>query len=264
MKAQVTLTPSEGKRLIAKALLKHEKIKGALESGIVVINLGTTNAFLAEELLNKEVLKARFAAGMIDGQGTCVVPKVERMGSIVLRNGEVIDEDAEKITRSMGPGDLFLKGANAVDSNGKAWVMLASETGGTLGHVLGTLMARGVPIIVPVGLEKYVPAPLDNVAMKAGIHQMDCSIGMPVGIMPVPGEVISEREAFKLLGDVEVHIMGAGGIGGGEGSYIFLIEGGEEEVENIFNIVKEIKGEKRLEAVRGSCRSCVYTCPEKK
>lgn len=264
MKAQVTLTPSESKRLIAKALLHHEKIVQARTLGIIVISLGTTNAYLAEELLKREVPKARFAAGMIDGQGTCVVPKKERTGSIVLRNGEVTDEDAEKITRSMGPGDVFLKGANALDLNGKAWVMLASETGGTMGHVLGTLMARGVPIIVPVGLEKYVPEPLDKVSTIAGIHQMDCSIGMPVGLMPVPGEVVTEREAFELLGDVKVYLMGAGGIGGGEGSYTFLIEGDEEEVGNIFNIVKEIKGEKRLEAVRGSCGSCVYTCPEKK
>ncbi len=227
-------------------------------------NLGSTNAYVAEEILKKKLPRERFIAGMIDSRGTCVVPKSERISSIVFRKGVQSDEDPEKVVRTMGPGDVFLKGANAVDKNGTAWVMLASETGGTLGHVLGTLLARGVPIIIPVGLEKYVPDYLNFVASIAGIHQMDFSTGVPVGLMPLPGEVVSEKEAFKLMDDVEVHVLGAGGIGGGEGSYTFLIEGLERAVKNIFNKVKEIKGERELPALRGSCGSCIYICPDKR
>jgi hypothetical protein len=264
MKAQITLTPSESKRLIAKALLKHVKIKKALSEGIIVINLGSTNAYVAEELLQKEIQKERFIAGMIDKKGACVVPGNKRVTSIVLRNGRISEEDPEKITRAMGPDDVFVKGANAIDADGKAWVMLASETGGTLGRVLGTLMARGVSVIVPVGLEKLVPDYLDEVAPKAGIYNIDFSTGAPVGILPVLGEVITEKEAFKLLGDVDVYVIGGGGIGGGEGSYTFLIEGSDETVKDIFQGVKDIKGEKNIASVRGSCSSCIYICPEKK
>ena len=264
MKAQLTLNPSESKRLIAKALLRHAKISRALSSGVLVINLGSTNAYIAEELLKKDILKERFMAGMIDGKGTCVVPREERDQPLVIRKGLMSDENPEKITRIMGPDDVFIKGANAIDKNGKAWVMLASETGGTMGRVLGTLLARGVPIIIPVGLEKLVPDALDEVSNRTGIYQMDYSIGAPVGIMPVPGEVVTEREAFKLLGDVEVYVIGAGGIGGGEGSHTFLVEGSEKDVKNIFNLVKEIKGEKSIGSIRGSCSSCIYKCPEKK
>jgi hypothetical protein len=264
MKAQITLTPSESKRFIARALLNHEKIEQALNSGIIVINLGSTNAFVAEELMKKEIPKERFVAGMIDGKGACVVPREERIPSIVLKNGKISNDDPEKITRTMGPKDVFVKGANALDKNCKAWVMLASETGGTVGHVLGTLMARGVPIIIPIGLEKFVPDSLDKVSTMTGIHQINYSTGTPVGIMPIPGEVVTEREAVKLLGDVEVYVMGAGGIGGGEGSYTFLIEGSDKEVKNIFDRVKEIKGEKKIGSIRGSCSSCIYTCPDKK
>jgi hypothetical protein len=264
MKAQITLTSSESKRLIARSILSHPKIKDALADGIIIINLGSTNAYVAEELLKKEFPKERFMAGMIDERGTCVVPRNERIPSVVLRKGKISDEDPEKITRSMGPGDVFIKGANAVDKSGKAWVMLASETGGTIGHVLGTLMARGVSIIIPVGLEKYVPNSLDEAATKMGIHRLDCSIGVPVGIISVPGEIISEVEALKLMGDVDVTVVGGGGIGSGEGSYTFLIEGGEKEVKDIFKLVKQIKGEKSLSAIRGKCESCIYTCPDKK
>lgn len=264
MKAQITLTPAESKRLIAKALLKHEKIKKALSSGVIVINLGSTNAFVAEELMKKEFEKERFIAGMIDGKGTCVVPRKERINSIVLRKGGISEENAEEVTKTMGPQDVFIKGANALDGSGNAGVMLASETGGTIGHVLGTLKARGVPIIIPVGLEKLIPDSIDRISTVAGIHQVDLSTGVPVGVMPLAGEVIAEKEAFELLGDVKVHVIGAGGIGGGEGSYTFLIEGSEKEVKHIFNIVQKIKGEEVIRALRGSCVSCIYKCPNKK
>lgn len=263
MKAQITLTPAESKRLIARALLNHDKIKKAFKNGVIVINLGSTNAFVAEELLKKGVPKERFIAGMIDNRGTCIVPRDERIFSIVIRNGKISDEDPEKVTRSMGPDDVFVKGANAIDNNGTAWVMLASETGGTIGHVLGTLMARGVPIIIPAGLEKFVPESLEQVSTKTGIYQMDYSTGSPVGIISIPGEVVTERVAFKLLGDVEVYVMGAGGIGGGEGSYTFLIEGSDTWVKDIFDVVKKIKGEKNIASIRGSCSECIYTCPDK-
>jgi hypothetical protein len=264
MKAQITLTPAESKRLIAKALLNHPKIKRTRSSGVIVINLGSTNAFVAEELLKKEISKERFVAGMIDGKGACVVPRNERLTSIVIRDGKVSDENPEKVTRTMGPDDVFVKGANAVDKNGVAWVMLASETGGTVGHVIGTLMARGVPIIIPVGMEKFVPDSLNKAASKTGIYQVDYSTGSPIGIIPVNGEVVTEKEAFRLMGNVEVYVIGAGGIGGGEGSYTFLIEGDEGVVKDIFDRVKEIKGEKNIESIRGSCSTCIYICPERK
>ncbi len=264
MKAQVTLTPSESKRLIALSLLKHPKIRQALKSGVIVINLGSTNAYLAEEILGRELSKERFVAGMIDGQGTCVVPKKDRIAPLVLKKGEMSDEDPEAVTKKMGPDDLFIKGANAVDPEGRAWVMLASETGGTIGHVIGTLLARGVPILVPVGMEKLVPEGIDRASLMAGIYQTDASTGVPVGIMQVPGELFTEIEAFKLLGDVEVFVIGAGGIGGGEGSRTFLIEGEDTAVKHIFNVVKKIKGEVKTGVIRGICSTCYYKCPERK
>lgn len=264
MKAQFTLTPAEGKRLIAKALVNHDKVKRTLQKGIIILNLGSTNGYIAEEILGKKVSKDRFVAGLIDSRGACVVPKNERASSLIFRDGMIVEEDIEDITRSMGPDDLFIKGANAVDTNETAWVMLASDTGGTIGHVLGTLLARGVPILIPVGLEKFVPESLQKVSTRTGIHQMDLSIGVPVGLMPLPGEIISEKEAIKLLSNIDVSIIGAGGIGGGEGSYTFMIEGKEGAVKKVFNIVKEIKGEKALNTHGGHCEDCVYTCPERK
>lgn len=44
------LTVSESKRLIAKGIAANKDVKDRLENGIVIITLGTTNTYLAEEL----------------------------------------------------------------------------------------------------------------------------------------------------------------------------------------------------------------------
>jgi hypothetical protein len=48
---QFVLTPAAGKRLIAKALIAHPAIQTAFRSGTVVIIAGTTNGYVAEEIL---------------------------------------------------------------------------------------------------------------------------------------------------------------------------------------------------------------------
>ena len=48
---QAVITPAAGKRLIAKSLVSHPAIRTALQSGTVVVIAGTTNGYVAEELL---------------------------------------------------------------------------------------------------------------------------------------------------------------------------------------------------------------------
>ena len=48
---QFVVTPSVGKRLIAKALVSHAALSNALKNGTVVIVAGTTNGYAAEEML---------------------------------------------------------------------------------------------------------------------------------------------------------------------------------------------------------------------
>jgi hypothetical protein len=48
---QFVVTPSAGKRLIAKALASHPAVSDALKNGTVVIVAGTTNGYVAEEVL---------------------------------------------------------------------------------------------------------------------------------------------------------------------------------------------------------------------
>ena len=49
---QRTITPAAGKRLIAKALAARPDLRAILESGTLVIIAGTTNGYVAEEVLS--------------------------------------------------------------------------------------------------------------------------------------------------------------------------------------------------------------------
>ncbi|MDI6811737.1 MAG: hypothetical protein QMD80_08765, partial [archaeon] len=51
-KILITLTPSESKRLIAKGVKNLEEVQRALKHGTIIITLGTTNAYVVEEILN--------------------------------------------------------------------------------------------------------------------------------------------------------------------------------------------------------------------
>ena len=46
------------------------------------------------------------------------------------------------------------------------------------------------------------------------------------------------------------------------GFMTFLVEGEEKKVRKAIEIIKSIKGEKEIKALRGNCTTCVYTyCP---
>ena len=67
---QFSITPAAGKRLIGKAIVKHAAVMTALKGGTVVIIAGTTNGYVAEELLTslgqaKDFQRNRFFRGIV-------------------------------------------------------------------------------------------------------------------------------------------------------------------------------------------------------
>ncbi len=56
------------------------------------------------------------------------------------------------VTENLSAEDVFIKGANALDANGTAGILLAHPAGGTIGAALGAVMARGanLPILTPL------------------------------------------------------------------------------------------------------------------
>src|SRR5512141_3251492 len=64
----LSLKPAESKRLIAKAVASLPIVRRAKEHGRLIVSMGTTNAFVAEELLGESVEKYNFAAGFVSSE----------------------------------------------------------------------------------------------------------------------------------------------------------------------------------------------------
>lgn len=267
MLLQVTLTPAEGKRLIGRAIARMDVVQNALKNGIIVIATSTTNAFVVEELLGKKIEeKGMFTAGVVTAKGCCVTDPKGRYSHHVIEKGKVTEmktPELPKVLARMGPGDVFIKGANAIDPTGAAAILLGGAGGGTIGTAWGYITANGVKTIIAVGLEKLVPWPLTEIASKTGIGTVDRSLGMACGLMIVQGEVITEMEALNRLTGVEVYPIGGGGIDGGEGSKTFVLEGDEQAIKAAYDLVCDIKGEPPLKTRTLRCDLCGAKCDYK-
>jgi len=236
---QITLTPAESKRIIAMGVKKLPIIQQAMKEGIILITLGTTNSYVAEELTGKKIDHMRYAAGYIS-ETTAAVPNDRRLPMIALREGKQVS--GEGLINEMSSQDVVIKGANAIDPQGIAGVMMANPVVGTTGSILGTVMASGINLVVPVGLEKSIPYSVTQISKRIGIQRCSKATGLPVGMVPLCGEVVTEVTALSLLGAEDVFPIGSGGVSGGEGSVTLCVLG--KKADEIFELVQRIKERK--------------------
>jgi hypothetical protein len=162
----------------------------------------------------------------------------------LLEGDKVIDVDArlDETVNELQADDVAIVGANAIDVHGNAALMYGAPLGGGPGRVISGLMAELRNIIVAVGLEKLIPGSLTEIIARTGNKSVDLSMGMPAGLTPIIGKIVTEKDAIPLLAGVECTVIGQGGIAGAEGATTMLIEGRREEVEKAFEIVTSIKG----------------------
>jgi len=258
-RALVTITPTEAKRILGKAVATMEPVRNALKKGTIVICLGTTNAFVAEEIIGREVKdKGKFAIGIITPRGTCITNPSSRFKELIIKDGRVTEISLKEVLDELGTDDVFIKGANAIDPFGNAGVFLGSQVGGTLGMSIGVLLSRGVKVIVPVSLEKLIPYPIAEIIPRVGNRRFRYSMRMPVGMMPLPGEIVTEVEAFNILFGCKCIPIGGGGINGGEGARCYILEGGN--LEGAWKEVLRIKGEEKIIAEEMNCKNCNMQC----
>jgi hypothetical protein len=248
---QYLITPAAAKRLIAKALTNHLVIKEALKSGTVVIIAGTTNGYVAEEILSslgqlEGFSRKRFFRGIVlppiglTRESGRLKDETGFPGDVVIVKGvwkkgltifDVIDDLKES--------DVILKGANALDvSNKKAAIYIGHPQGGTIVVSLQAVVGRRVRLILPVGLEKRVDSDLDELALKLnapGVHGPR--------LLPVVGEVFTEVEAISSLTGAKAEIVAAGGVDGAEGSIWLAISGTSREVEDAQTFIKSVSKE---------------------
>ncbi|MFZ5753637.1 MAG: AroM family protein [Bacillota bacterium] len=259
-RVQFTLTVEEGKQLIARGVAQHPLLKNALINGKVVLKGGTTVSKIAEILIGRPLR----ISGRITERGTVAgLIDTSDPHSVLIEKGDWrnIDDTIVEEVQQLGPRDVIVSGANAIDGNKKAALMAGSAGGGNVGKSLSSWYCEGAHVLIPVGLEKLVPGNLEEIIKETGRKGKELSWGMSVGLMPIYGEVITEIEAVKHLAAVECHAIGAGGIGEAQGSVTLEAWGQEEEVLKLIQVISEIKeGVNEVSGTRQSLVQCQTPC----
>lgn len=245
MQAQVVLTVSEGKRLIAKGIAEYHPVIEALREGWVAVAKGSTNGYVVEELTGRPVDKKKYMTGY-----TVPAGRKGKLGfsseapDLVLHKGEPVEGmSSTDALKEMGPGDVFMKGANALNYEDRlAGILIGHPTGGTIGATIGTVTARRINLIIPVGLEKQVPYNLIDAGYLLGPGEEERGKNFPA-LWPVYADVFTEIEAFRELFDVDAYPVAAGGLAGCEGAIRFCLHGEKRSVGDALKMVEGIGGE---------------------
>jgi len=260
MQALFTLTPAESKRLIARGIVSMPDVRQAKEEGYLIVGRGATNAYIVEELLEKSIEKEKYVAGQIIKGITCALLQGVRLQPVTFHKNQLLEVEPSTVIDKLGPGDVLLKGANAVDHTGAVGVVMANPTGGTMGEFYLPMKARGGTIIYPVGLEKMILS-VEEASRMGGLYTIERSIGARVGMVCVSdGTVYTELDALEELFDVEAVHFTSGGYGGAEGAVGIIVEGDDEEVNRCCDYIEGIKGEPPLPGIKPPCKTCPILC----
>jgi hypothetical protein len=263
MRAALSFTPAESKRLIAKGVAAMPEIRSALSDGEIVVAHGSTNVYVAEELLGCCPQREQFMSGQVTNGVLCQTAPEDKPPIIRIIRGQVMGPlpTMEETLRGFGATGVFIKGANAVDPDGNAGVLCAHPEGGTIGFAYGIISARGLRLVVPVGLEKLVPS-VPKAARHLGQETLYYHSGLKVGMLPITnGIVVTEIQALQILFDVTAVHVSSGGVNGSEGSVVIVIEGEKAELDRAIEFYEGIKGEPSLKPQKALCFSCLPTSP---
>jgi hypothetical protein len=248
MLRQYPLTPAAGKRLIAKALLAHPWVTETLRSGRLVIVAGTTNGYVAEEILAQigqavGFVRRYFFRGitlppaLIAAMGKQLPDNDRFPGDIVIDKG--VWQRAKtvfEVVGDLGPGDLILKGANALDvESAQAATFIAFPDAGPTGAILPAVLGRHARLLVPVGLEKRVPG---------GLLDLDQRLASPdtegLRLCPLPGTVFTEIDALALATGARATLVGSGGVAGAEGAIWLAVEGSDDQLTQVEALMRKV------------------------
>ncbi len=248
---QFLITPHACKRLIAKTLANHPAINKTLKNGTLVIVAGTTNGYVAEEILKihkiaNDFSRKHFFRGItmpptkaVTAEGR-LADESKFPGDIVITKGvwqkgktiaDVIDDLKE--------GDVILKGANALDlTRRQAAILIGHPKAGTIGLALPAVVGRRVKLIIPVGLEKRVNGDLNALAEK-----LNAPGAGGYRLLPVQGEVFTELDALRVLTAADVELIASGGVCGAEGACWIAVTGEKEQEEFAEQIIASVVNE---------------------
>jgi len=244
VQARIVLTVSEGKRLIAKAVAHMPVVRNAREEGTLIVTKGTTNTYVAEEITGENIPHGAFLYGRTyPVKGGAQLPEIEPIGEIIYIKGERRKNlSLQEAVTELQPGDVVIKGGNALDySNKTAGVYIGNTTGGTTGTILPFVVAKKAHLVIPIGLEKQCALPVMDIQhlMRTPLENLNVVPSMFL----LTGTIVTEIEALNILSGVSAFQVGAGGIGGAEGAVHLVVRGSREEVQEALRLTDSVHGE---------------------
>ncbi len=280
MLAQISLTPTESKKLIAKAVVKMDVVTKAVEQGIMALHPSSSTYFIVEEIMGRKPETDVWVCGVIVPKGSCV-----EMGSLagghaktqqktgqgvgvrkpeafphtwVIRDGKLATGiHLGDLLAEMGNMDVYVKGVNALDTQGNVGVLWGNVLeGGTFGKVMAASKRNAFSVVFPVGLEKLIPISVQEAAREANRHGYDYCTGVPCGLYPARGITVTEVDAVKILSGARAFPISAGGLGGAEGSITLVIKGEKAQVNKAIEYVEASKGAKLPRVRLYDCHEC--------
>jgi len=240
---QLCVTTSMGKRLIGKAMAFHPEVKTVLQKGTLVIIAGTTNGYVAEEVLTslgqvEGFTRKGFRRGIATAPGAKLI-KADFPGDVVITDGQwqkglTIFDVVEKLKA----GDMILKGANAFDLRGQAAVQIGHPQAGTILPTISVVAGRRVQLVIPVGLEKRVFEDVTTLSRRVNAPDVTGP-----RLLPMPGRIFTELDAIRLLTQATATLIAAGGVYGAEGASWLGIEGTEKQIAVAVELIRSISAE---------------------
>jgi len=249
MRTDIVLTVAQSKRLIARGLTRYWPVQEALADGTLAIAKGGTNAYVVEELLGQSIERRHYVFGQVL---PCGVSRSDaglsaEWPDVVLVKGQPLEGvSATEAVADMGEGDIFIKGANALNyGDDVAGVLIGHPTGGTVGEVIGTLVAKRIRLLIPVGLEKSLPVSIEEAA-----RVLDAEGGRGPSLWPVRGDIFTELEALAALCGVDAVPIGSGGVAGAEGGVWLACFGSDHQIEAVKTLADGLRDEPPFAPVR--------------
>jgi hypothetical protein len=276
MLAQVVLTPSESKKLISKAVARLDVVKEAAWNGMVVMHPSSSTYFIVEELTGMKPATNYWVCGSVAPKGMCVEIAMVLGGHApdridknpgdfrawwIVEHGKLSGEERlSDVLGRMKTTDVFIKGVNALDPQGNVGILIGDPMqGGTWGVILAAWRKKKFTLVYPVGLEKFVPTPVNQAAREAKQAQYEYAMGLPTGLFPCPAEnskTITEIDAIEILSGATAIPIAAGGLGGAEGAITLVIKGEKGQVNKAIEFVEQSKGAVLPQLRLSNCHDC--------
>ncbi len=240
-------------------------VQNAYKNTEMIIAHGSTNVFVAEEIMGEVPNKEFYLSGQVINNVLCQTQPEEKPPIIRLVKGQLRPPTGmmDEMLRNFDDKCVFIKGGNAVDPDFNAGVFCAHPGCGTIGFAMGICDGPRCQADHSAGAGKALVPSVTESARHMGQDTFYYHSGQRVGMMPVTNAiVITEVQAFKILfGIDDVTHVGAAAPAGSEGSVVLVAEAEKEKIDAAVELYESIKGEPPLRTLKAYCEGCIPTTP---